>query len=258
MKYLFGSIFVLLSIFGSAQQSYLFRTVYYPAEPFGGEKGLKEFIKQDMIYPEIALKNEIEGDVFITLKVDNQGTVIYKELSKNTDSLLRNEASRIFDRILWEPDPSRSNANLGFEKLKISFHPKKYLKLCKKRGYSSFSNLDSLLTEDPKFYKINAVDSKPEYTSSDNINKFIKQNFKYPPIALQQGLSGRVKVEFVIETYGKASNIRVIEPVGGGCNEETIRLVKLMDWEPAQKNGKPVRCLYEYSLNFVNPGGSVR
>jgi TonB family protein len=258
MKYLLCSLFLFLALIGNAQQSHFFRTIYYPAEPFGGEKELKEFIKQEMIYPAKAIDNELEGDVFITFKVNNEGKVIYKEVSDNIDTLLRNEASRIFDRVIWEGDPTRSNESLGFEKLKITFNLKKYAKLCKRRGYSSFENLDLLLNESNDVSTINKVDVKPKFITTDNMNVFVRDNFKFPSVALQQGLSGRVRVEFVIETYGKASNIRVIDPVGGGCNDETVRLVKLMKWEPAKKDGKAIRCFSEYSLNFVNPGASVR
>ena len=258
MKYLIAILIFVYSAACFGQNSHLFRTIYYPAEPFGGEKELKTFIKQEFVYPDSALQNGLEGEAFITFKVNSKGHVIYKEVAKNVPLILQKEASRIFDKIVWEQDPSRSDPDLGFEKLRIDFKIKKYQKLIKKRGYEHLPNIDNPYVLESNYYNINQVDIKPEFNAATNFNKFLKENFNYPNIALQQGISGRVTVEFIIEPYGLASNIRIKEAVGGGCNEETARLVRLMKWSPAMKNNKAVRCLYEYQLNFVNPGGSVR
>lgn len=251
-------ILCVLSFSSLAQQSHLFRTVYFPAEPFGGVKELKEFIKLEMQYPEEALEKEIEGEAFITFKVDNTGQVIYKDIAKNIDESLQNEALRIFDKIMWEKDLKRNNEELGFEKLSIKFNPKRYSKVVKKRGFERQPVLADTISNDWKVFNINQVDVKPTYSMKVDYREFIKENFIYPSVALQQNISGRVTVEFVVEPYGRATNIRVIEPVGGGCNEETKRLVRLMSWNPATKSGRAVRCLIEYQLNFINPGGSIR
>lgn len=236
----------------------MYRTVYYPAEPYGGEKGFKELVKQCMVYPEEALKNNIGGEVFITFKVNSKGLVVFKKLSKNTDPQLSKEASRIFDQIMWIADTTRDDNELGFEKILIAFKPKRYSKLVKKRGYDQLPLIEDRFNIDTQTFDINSVEKKPSYSNIESLNVFLKDNFKYPDIALQQNLSGRVTVKFVIEPYGMASNIQVIEPVGGGCNDETIRLVRLMRWTPAEKGGKAVRCISEYQLNFVNPGSTIR
>lgn len=258
MRHRLFFIFLLICSIAQSQQSHFFRTVYFPAEPFGGAKELKEFIKLEMQYPENALKEEIEGEAFITFKVDNSGQVIYKEVATNVDEQLQKEAERIFDKIMWEKDPKRNNEELGFEKLSIKFNAKKYQKLAKKRGFDRHPILADSVSQAWKAFNINQVDVKPTYSMALSYRDFIKENFVYPSIALQQNISGRVTVEFIVEPYGLASNIRVIEPVGGGCNEETKRLVRLMSWNPAIKEGKAVRCKVEYQLNFVNPGGTIR
>lgn len=241
-----------------AQQSQLFRTVYYPAEPFGGPKELERFVKQEMVYPKAALEQGKGGEVFITFKVSSKGEVVFRQIAGEADEVLQKEAGRIFDRIVWEKDPSRNDPDIGFEKLLIKFNPKKYQKLVKKRGYDELPMEEKAGEIPPTLYTINSVDEKPVFIADKDMNAFIKEHFKYPGIALQQNISGRVILQFVLEPYGIASNIRIKQAVGGGCNDETIRLVRMMRWEPAKKAGKPVRCLYEYQLNFVNPGGTVR
>jgi TonB family protein len=236
----------------------MFRTIYSPSTPYGGKDELKEFVAQEVVYPPKAKEQEIEGDAFITYKIDAKGKVIYKEVVEKGDPLLKKEAARIFDKILWEADPQRFEKDLGFEKLKFSFDLKKYKKVVKKRGYDQLPFGDYEIDSSSSIYTINQVDEQPEITNASSVNGYVSQNFNYPSIALQRGISGRVTVEFVIEPYGLVSNLRVIEPVAGGCNDETERLIKAMKWKPGFKDNKAVRTLYKYQLNFVHPGGSMR
>lgn len=247
----------------SGQNIHLYRTIYFPASPYGGEKELKEFFKQEMVYPDSALDAEIEGKVFITFLINNQGKVAYKKSEtegnfKGKDLLIA-EAERIFDRIIWVKDESRNNEDIGYEKLEVIFNRKKYLKLAKKREYHHLPFPEDIKVDSStRYYSINEVDEKPQITNANSVNDYVKSNFKYPEIALQKGVSGRVTLDMIIEPYGIVSNVRVIDPVAGGCNEETIRLVKGMKWKAGMKNGMAVRTLYRYQLNFVNPRTTIR
>jgi TonB family protein len=237
----------------------LYRTIYFPANPYGGEKELKEFFKQAMVYPDSALNNDLEGKVFITFLVNNQSKVVYKKVEGDADQLLKDEASRIFDYILWEKDESRNNNDIGYEKLEIDFNKKRYLKLAKKRDYHKLPYPEGLeIDYSPKTYGINELDQKPDITNASSVNDYVTKNFKFPDIALQKEISGRVVLELVIEPYGLATNISVVKAVAGGCNEEAIRLIRGMRWKPGMKNGKAVRTLYRYELNFVNPRSTMR
>jgi len=238
---------------------HLFRTIYYPAEPYGGEKGLEEFIKQAMVYPDSALDADIEGDVFITFLIDPRGKIKYKKVEDSGHPWLREEAERIFDLVVWEADAERDEDELGYEKIKISFNAKKYMKLARKRGYHHLP-YDSTLSysDDIKVYTQSQLDAVPDIANAKSINDLISKNFRFPSVAKERGISGRVTVEFVVEKYGIASNFRIIDPLAGGCNEETIRLIQLIKWKPAIKDGEAVRSFYTYSLNFMNPQGQIR
>jgi TonB family protein len=259
LRSIFLFLYLLIPAGMIAQQSHMFRTVYFPANPYGGEKELTEFIKQEMVYPDEALDSNIEGDVFITYLINDQGKVVYKKVENSGHPLLQQEAMRIFNRILWEADPGRSGQEWGYEKLKISFDKKKYQRLVRQRGYHEHPYDETLkIDEKTSVYTINELDQKPEFTAAESINAFLKDNFRYPEVARQRNIGGRVTAEFIIEPYGKASNIRIVKPVGGGCNEETGRLIRMMKWKPGIKDGKAVRTLYEYHLNFVNQAGVIR
>ena len=241
-----------------AQDIDMFRTIYFPAEPYGGAEELKSFVKQEIVYPKSLLKEGIKGSVFITYLIDSEGKVSYKEVIDYGNIDFRNEAERVFNKILWKADQHRANKDLGYEKIKFNFNPKRYTKLVKKRGYDSLPFNPLAVDSSAAYYTINQLDVDPKITNAESIDKFINANFKYPNIALQMGISGRVTIEFIIEPYGLISNLRIIEAVGGGCNDETIRLIRAISWEPGIKNGIAVRTLYKYQLNFVHPGGTIR
>jgi len=241
-----------------AQQMHLFSTIYYPSKPYGGLEELEVLVKQETVYPEKLLEAGIDGEAFITFIIDHKGNVQFKHIEDQGDPLFKKEASRIFDHILWEKDQNRNVSGLGYEKLKIAFNAKKYKKLVKKRGYGHSPLTLSDSTNSGKYYTINQVDQQPFINEETSINAFIRKHIKYPTIAYNQGISGRVTVEFIIEPYGKLSNFRIVESLAGGCDDETKRLMRMIEWTPGKIEGRPVRTLYRYQLNFVHPGGTVR
>ena len=71
---------------------------------------------------------------------------------------------------------------------------------------------------------------------------YIGQNLKYPEIAKKEGIQGKVFVEFIVEKDGKISNVKAIKGIGGGCDEEAVRVLKASPiWIPADIMGMPVK-----------------
>jgi TonB family protein len=85
----------------------------------------------------------------------------------------------------------------------------------------------------------------------DKMFDFIKQNMKYPGLAITNRIKGFVYVHFVVDKRGKIRNARVIRGIGGGCDEEALRVVSLMpDWIAGKQNGKPANVEYNIPVNF--------
>jgi TonB family protein len=82
---------------------------------------------------------------------------------------------------------------------------------------------------------------------------FLVKNLRYPEDAKELGIQGKVIVKFIIEPDSTISNISIINGIGGGCDQEVIRLVKLMNghWIPGFENGLPVRASYEFPVKFT-------
>ena len=73
---------------------------------------------------------------------------------------------------------------------------------------------------------------------------------KYPDQAKEFEISGTVKLSFIIETNGKASNIVIENSVGGGCDNEAVRLMQNLLWIPGVKDGKLVRVKTTQDITF--------
>jgi protein TonB len=81
--------------------------------------------------------------------------------------------------------------------------------------------------------------------------KFLQKNLRFPAVAQENGVSGRVILSFVIEKDGSLSNIVVDRKAGYGFDEEATRVLKLAKaWKPGIQNGQAVRVKYTIPINF--------
>lgn len=96
------------------------------------------------------------------------------------------------------------------------------------------------------------VENDPEFPGgADALYKYLAQNIKYPQLAREQNITGRVYVTFVVEKDGSVTGVRVLRDIGGGCGQEAVRVVKSMPkWTPGKQRGKNVRVQYNLPVNF--------
>lgn len=72
--------------------------------------------------------------------------------------------------------------------------------------------------------------------------EYLSENIRYPDEARRIGISGRVFVEFVVDKDGRLTDARVVKGIGGGCDEEAVRVVlKAPAWKPGRQRGRPVK-----------------
>lgn len=83
-----------------------------------------------------------------------------------------------------------------------------------------------------------------------NFYKTISKSIKYPSIAKQRGTEGRVFVEFVVDQNGNPINLKVTKGIGDNCDQEAIRVLKLMKWEPGKQRGNPVLVKMTMAISF--------
>ncbi len=81
--------------------------------------------------------------------------------------------------------------------------------------------------------------------------KFISANLRYPTIAAENGIEGRVVIRFVVGKDGKVSDIRVIKPLDASCDKEAVRVVQSMPpWIPGKQNGRAVPVYFTLPVLF--------
>ena len=97
------------------------------------------------------------------------------------------------------------------------------------------------------------VEEQPAYPGGEEARiAYLQQNIKYPEEAKELGIQGKVFVTFVVEVDGTITDVRVLRGIGGGCDEEAIRVVKSMPkWVPGKQRGVPVRVQFNLPIKFT-------
>ena len=107
--------------------------------------------------------------------------------------------------------------------------------------------------EDPEENRIHVVvERMPEFPGGEAaMNQFINRTIRYPVIAQENGIQGRVVVQFVVNTDGKIVDVEVVRGVEESLDKEAIRVVKAMPpWNPGRQGGKNVRVKYTLPIRF--------
>lgn len=88
--------------------------------------------------------------------------------------------------------------------------------------------------------------------AEEKLMQFVHDNIRYPTPARDNGISGMVVVQFVVEKDGSISNVKVLRDIGGGCGDEAVRVVNSMPkWNPGKQRGRPVRVMFTLPVKFV-------
>lgn len=97
------------------------------------------------------------------------------------------------------------------------------------------------------------VEQSPSFPGGDEGRiTFLQENINYPKKAKKKGIQGTVYVTFVIEKDGSITDVRLLRGIGGGCDEEVIRVVKKMPkWNPGKQRGKHVRVQFNMPVKFT-------
>ena len=114
-----------------------------------------------------------------------------------------------------------------------------------------------VIEEDPDDKKIfEFVQQRPEFPNGEKaLAQYLASNIKYPNIAKENGIEGNVIIRFVVSKDGSISNATLLRGIGGGCDEEALRVVKTMPaWKPGKHNGKAVNVTYTLPVKFKLEG----
>ena len=96
------------------------------------------------------------------------------------------------------------------------------------------------------------VEKAPEFPGGqDALNRFLARNIKYPLLAQENGIQGRVVCQFVVNTDGSIVDVQVVRGVEESLDKEAIRVIKSMPkWIPGRQGGKAVRVKFTQIIRF--------
>lgn len=96
------------------------------------------------------------------------------------------------------------------------------------------------------------LDEMPEFPGGmDAMFKFMGDNLNYPAAAREKGIEGTVVVSFIVNQDGSISNSEILRGIGGGCDEESVRIVNSFPaWKPGVDEGKKVRTQMRLPIRY--------
>ncbi|MEZ4961023.1 MAG: M56 family metallopeptidase [Saprospiraceae bacterium] len=220
---------------------------------------LFQFIGDNLKYPKTASKKGIQADILAQLVIEKDGSVTQKKVSLTTNC---EGCEDCIDEVIklvsmmpnWVAGKHHGEAVPVELNLPIKFR------------LDAEAPSPKMETERPEVYKV--VEEMPvmegcghlagddrKNCSTEKLMKFIFGHLKYPKEAEEKGIEGMVVAKFIIEKDGTVSNPEIIRSIGGGCDEEVLRVVREMPkWTPGTQEGKPVAVEFTLPVKFKMDG----
>lgn len=199
---------------------------------------VQQWIAKNVKYPREAREKNIEGKVYVQFIIEKDGSTSNAKIIRGIDPLLDNEALRVVNEMpKWKPGKQRGQEVRVNYTLPINFA----LNNPKDAQNSSESGPDVFIV----------VETMPTFPGG-NPQNWIAKNIKYPAIAIDNGIQGKVFVQFVIEKDGSITDTKVIRGVDASLDNEALRVIKTMpNWNPGKQKGNAVRVLYTMPIVFA-------
>jgi len=104
-----------------------------------------------------------------------------------------------------------------------------------------------------KVYDFVSLNTQPSFPGGmDKFYKYLNKTVKYPKEAQEKNIQGKVFISMIVETDGSLTNIKVDRKLGGGTDEEAVRVMKASPkWTPGTQGGKKVRVKYNIPISFT-------
>jgi TonB family protein len=226
---------------------------FIPAKTITSTQLLKDFIDQTIIYPQNDLVSHNEGDVVFEFKVDASGNTSSYKLMKGISREANNEALHILQKIRWQPALQNGKPVVSTQSYTVNYNVKRYQRLLKKRPAVNILPTSLMQDTTGRIFTLHDLEKTPVPLLDGQVlslTEIIRKELKYPEAAHSLGIQGTVKLGMIIENDGIASNIYIINSVGGGCDNETIRILQSIRWIPGIVNDQTVRTNAFFEVTF--------
>lgn len=221
------------------------------ATPKAGHLLTEEFIHQNLVYPDADLQAGNKGKVVVAFHLDAKGHGSDYRIKESFSEAANGNALDLVRKILWAPATKNLLPVESDMEYEVEYNAKAYKRYWKRRERVA---VPLTLEADSSYqiYEMRQLEeaAKPYFADGTTMPKYILANLKYPEAAKAGEIHGTVRLDFVVETDGSVSNITVQNSVGGGCDNEAVRLLQETHWIPAVKNGKYVRSYNKQDITF--------
>ena len=220
-------------------------------EPFGGKNVTKDYITQNLVYPQADLDQGNSGKVVIGFHLDENGVASQYVVKSTFSEAASPIALHLVKTILWKP---ATNIGIPMDydyEYEVDFSARSYKRYWKRHERPTVP-LGLEADTSYKIYERRQLEevARPYFADGSNMATYIVSNLQFPAAAREREVQGTVRLSFVVETDGSVSNIVVVNSVGGGCDNEAIRLLQNTIWLPAEKNGQYVRSYNMQDITF--------
>ena len=227
-------------------------TVYQIVEKMpqyrGGEEAMMKYVADNIKYPQEAKDKNISGRVFVSFVIEKDGSVNEVKVVRGIGGGCDEEAARVIKGMPnWEPGKQKGKPVRVNYMMPINFKLNNEPTTAAKK-----SDIDKVDMKPDKNGVYQIVEEMPQYTGGEAaMMEYVAKNIVYPQEARDKEISGRVFVSFIVEKDGSVNEVNVKKGIGGGCDEEAVRVVKAMPkWKPGKMKGEAVRVRYQMPINF--------
>lgn len=216
------------------------------------EKNLADLLSAQIEYPLAAQQNKVSGAVVVDVLITEKGEMKKNYLRKGIGDGCSKSVLQVIENIKdWNPFFS-------------GFHSEQVLRI---PIYFTDANLlpnaisDSMIwlnvsnqNKDSSTSKaFEYVESMPEFPGGEGkLIQFLSHELRFPNKAIDNGTTGKVLVQFIVDTNGNIENAKIKKGIGDGCDEESLRVIKKSPkWKSGEQNGKKVKVYFVQPINFA-------
>jgi TonB family protein len=207
----------------------------------GGMEEMMKFLQQNVKYPKEAQEQGKQGRVIVQFVVNKDGSISNDTIVRSVDPLLDAEALRVVRSMPnWTPGKQKG------EPVRVRFTLPVTFRL--DNGKESTQKAET--TNSEEVFKV--TEELPQYPGGNaELMKYLAKNIRYPKGAQEQGIQGRVIVQFTVQKDGSITDSKVVKPAHTLLDAEALRVVDAMPkWIPAKQRGKEVACYFTIPVMF--------
>lgn len=223
----------------------------YPDFP-GGQYAKKLFIDSNLVYPDYALTQGLEGNCFVKFVVEKDGAPTNIKVMRGVVDCpdCDREAVRLVKLMpQWKPGTLEGKPVRSYYNLCVTFKTPQGYVISRDGGQSEYVTLQ----EDVKMVVL--LDESPDFTADGaGLRQFITTHLNYPERALREGLTGKCYTQFTVSADGSVINPKVMHGVPNcpECDIEALRVIQSMPkWKQGSMAKRIIPTTYNLPISFT-------